>query len=256
MNTGSTMNRHPAAQELARAAEGLLEPTAAAGLDQHVNGCAECQDRRAGLQRVSLLLADVPAPVLPAALADQLNAVLRREQQRRERPAPQTEGATVATAARNRTGDGPYGSAGRPHPSLGRFGADLRKVSAGRRWGVPVLAAAVAAAVVGCGTYVLSASLGLNEPPSASVALSSGQLGAQASALRQRVDLQPHRFSQAWWCARRVVDAPIVGLASIRADGEPAVLVYTRAGADTRVTVVTGCDRGDPQAGPSVLVGG
>lgn len=249
--------QHASVEELADAAEGLLGADAAAQLRQHLSTCAECRARNADLGEVGALLAAVPAPAMPASVVARLNAAVRQEQQRRE-PLSASVGAepapTVGPRVHRVTGP-PYGTKARPHPSLGRFGADLRKVSAGRRWGIPVLAAAAAAAVVGFGTYVLSAGLGLDEPPAVSVTVNNGQLGPQASALRQRTDLEPHRFSQAWWCARRVTDAPIVGLATIRSGGEPALLVYTRTDRGPQATVVRGCDRGDPQAGPSVLLG-
>jgi hypothetical protein len=118
---------------------------------------------------------------------------------------------------------------------------------------VPALAAAVAAAVIGFGAYVVSASAGLNEPPVVA-AVSSSDLGAQAAAL-ERAGLGPHWFSRAWQCARGVVtDGRIVGLASSTVDGTPALLVYTRSGATTEVTVVTGCGTERPSPGQSAVV--
>ena len=113
-----------------------------------------------------------------------------------------------------------------------------------------LLAAAVAAAVVGFGAYVVSASAGLNEPPVVS-AVSSQSLAVQAGALERSQDLDPHRFSRAWQCARQATSGRIVALASSTVDGTPALLVYTRSGATTLVTVVTGCDgRRTPAVGP------
>ena len=51
-----------------------------------------------------------------------------------------------------------------------------------------------------------------------------------------------------------MTDDRIVGLASSTVDGTPALLVYTRSGATTEVTVVTGCATDRPSAGPSALV--
>ena len=84
--------------------------------------------------------------------------------------------------------------------------------------------------------------------------MSSQSLAAQAGALAQSQDLDPHRFSQAWQCARQATSGRIVALASSNLDGTPALLVYTRSGATTLVTVVTGCDGGRPSAGPSAPV--
>jgi hypothetical protein len=147
-----------------------------------------------------------------------------------------------------------------PHPppasrdqTLGTFGADLDKPRKSR-WVVPALAAAAAAAVVGFGAYVISARAGLNEPPVVA-AVNSRDLGAEARALeRASGGLSPHRFSQAWGCARHVTDERITGLVSSTVDGMPALLVYTESGDSTHVTVVTGCGGGTPAAGPSAVV--
>jgi hypothetical protein len=150
-------------------------------------------------------------------------------------------------------GNGASSSARGPRPTLGTFGADLDKPHKSR-WAVPALAAAAAAAVVGFGAYVISAQAGLNEPPVVA-AVNSRDLGAQASALeRASGGLSPHRFSQAWGCARHVTDERITGLVSSTVDGMPALLVYTESGDSTHVTVVTGCGGGTPAAGPSAAL--
>jgi hypothetical protein len=116
------------------------------------------------------------------------------------------------------------------------------------------LAAAAAATVVGFGAYVISASAGLNEPPVVA-AVDSHDLGAEAIALeRTRGGLSPHRFSQAWGCARQVTAGRITGLASSSVDGTPALLVYTKYDGSMQVTVVTGCAGGTPSAGPSAVL--
>ena len=72
---------------------------------------------------------------------------------------------------------------------MGNFGAN-RPAKSTRRWLVPALAAAAAAAIVGFGAYVASATAGLNEPPVVA-AVNSTQLGKQASALQQAADIDP-----------------------------------------------------------------
>lgn len=123
----------------------------------------------------------------------------------------------------------PHPPGGSRRPTLGTFGADLDKPRKSR-WVVPALAAAAAAAVVGFGAYVISA--------------------------RERASggLSPHRFSQAWGCARHVTDERITGLVSSTVDGMPALLVYTESGDSMHVTVVTGCGGGTPAAGPSAVL--
>ena len=146
----------------------------------------------------------------------------------------------------------PTPRAARPRTTLGAFGHDRPKRSASR-WIAPALVAAMAAGLVGFGGYVVSARVGLNEPPVVA-AVNSTDLGPDATALERVTDLDPHRFSRAWQCARRVTAGRIVGLASSTVDGTPALLVYTRSGGQAQVTVVTGCNGAEPSAGPSAVL--
>ena len=84
----------------------------------------------------------------------------------------------------------------------------------------------------------------MNEPPSGAAAVSSGDLRTQAGDLERGGDLDPHRFSQAWTCARQVTDGRITGIASVTVDGSPALLVYLD---DERVAVVEGCHENTPR---------
>jgi anti-sigma factor RsiW len=249
------VTEHPTRDTLADAAEGLLQPDAAEGVDAHVAGCAECRAELAAFSEVSTVLATAPAQAMPAAVAQRLGAVIAAEQSARE----------VSPVLRAVPGSGPdappvprhpYGTRRRLHPSLGRsFGEDLRRVSPGRRWGLPVLAAAAAALVLGFVAYVASATLGLNEPPAVSISTAPGQLVGQANELRARMDVDPHRFSAAWWCARRATSGRIVGLASTTTGSQPAVLVYVRSPHGLGVQVVTGCGTPDPVSTPWQRIG-
>jgi hypothetical protein len=141
----------------------------------------------------------------------------------------------------------------KPRRTLGTFGEDLKK-SSKSRWALPALAAGAVAAVVGFGAYLISASAGLNEPPVVA-AINSSDLGLEPRALEQAArGLSPHRFSQAWGCARKVTDGRITGLAASRVDGMPALLVYTKSDGSTLVTVVIGCACDTPSAGPSAVL--
>ena len=248
------MTDHPSRDTLADAAEGLLAPDAAAAVDAHVVGCAACRAELGAFAEVGTVLAAAPRPTMPAAVAARLRSVVAAEQAAREVSpvlhAVPGSGPDAPPVPRH-----PYGTRRRLHPSLGRFGEDLHRVSPGRRWGLPVLAAAAAALVLGFVAYVASATLGLNEPPVVSVSTAPGQLAKDATALRERTDVDPHRFSQAWWCARPLVDGRIVGLASTTVDGLPAELVYVRSSAGLGVSVVTGCGTTRPQASPWVRIG-
>ena len=235
---GPAASTHPSLTELAEAAEGLLDDARSVTTRAHLAGCPSCQRNAAELGAVSATLATAPPPRMPADVAARLDRVLAGEVQRRSRQPAR--------------GDGPEsGWSGQSRVTLGTFGADLPRRST-RRILLPALAAAAAAGVVGFGAYVASASAGLNEPPVVA-AVSSASLAVQAGAV-ERDGLAPHRFSRAWQCAREVTDGRIVGLAASTVDGTPALLVYTRSGATTDVTVVTGCATGRPSAGPSALV--
>jgi anti-sigma factor RsiW len=235
---GRAAAAHPSLIELAELAEGVLDQPQATEVQDHLSGCANCQRSTTELRAVSTTLAAVPAPVMPAEVAARLDRVLAGEVVRRTAVQPEPAEESVAT---------PYSS----RVTLGAFGAGRPRRSV-RRTVRPALAAAAAAAVVGFGAYVASASAGLNEPPVVA-SVSSANLGTQAGALA-RAGLEPHRFSRAWQCARKATSGRIVGLASSTVDGTPALLVYLKSGATTEVVVVRGCAGGRPSAGPSDVV--
>lgn len=64
---------------LADLAEGLLDKATAVSAQEHLAGCAECRDRAAELAAVSRVLAEAPAPPMPAYLVDRLDAALAAE---------------------------------------------------------------------------------------------------------------------------------------------------------------------------------
>ena len=237
------MADHPSTDDLADAAEGLLDPDRAARVAAHTAGCARCQETAAALARVSTALAAEPAPVMPDAVARRLADALAAESSHRATL------ARVAHAARG--GAHPLTSASRP--SLGHFDHHRARAPWWRRL-APLVAVTALAAVVGTGGYVASATAGLNEPPLVAVALSSDQLGSQARTLAADRDLDPHRFSHAWLCARTVTAGRITGLARARVDGAPVLLVYTRSEGATSVTAVTGCNAAAPAAVASATV--
>lgn len=243
---GKVEGAHPSMTELAEWDEGLLDPGRSAVLEAHVAACSRCSEARADVRAVSRRLAAVPAPApLPAAVAGRLDAVLAGEVARRDH-------RRTLTVVSGRGAEDPAGEAGWTRPTLGRFGEDLPR----RSWPrvlAPALAAALVAAVVGFGAYVVSATAGLNEPPVVA-AVSRQSLAAQAGALERNQDLDPHRFSRAWQCGRQATSGRIVALANSTVDGVPALLVFTRSEATTMVTVVTGCESGRPSAGTSAQV--
>ena len=231
--------QHLTTDELADAAEGLLNPERAAFAESHIADCPDCHAQSDALRAVTATLQAEPPRSMPEAVAHRLNDVVAAQQVQRADASVMGSGLeSVASRQRRAT--------------LGTFGEDLEK--ARPRWALGALAAAAVAAVVGFSTYVISASAGLNEPPPVA-AVNSRDLGADARALEQASGgLSPHRFSQAWDCARRVTDGRITGLAASSLDGTPALLVYTESDGSMQVTVVTGCGADTPSAGPSALL--
>jgi putative zinc finger protein len=230
---GSSAADHPSLDDLADAAEGLLDPDRAARVAAHLAGCARCRDAAAALSGVTTALAAAPDPgPMPDAVVRRLDDVLAIESAQR----------AAAQAAAQHGGAHPLAV---HRPSLGHFELHRPPARSWRRW-APALAAAALACVVGLGGYVASATAGLNEPPQVTADLSSADLGRQAAALAETRDLDPHRFSQAWLCARSVTAGRVTGLARARVDGAPVLLVYLRSEGATSVTVVTGCGGAAP----------
>jgi anti-sigma factor RsiW len=231
--------QHVTIDELADAAEGLLDPERAAFVDSHIADCPDCQAQSDALREVAAAMHAEPTLQMPEPVARRLNDVIVAERARRVSSSVKSDGVEVARSWQ-------------PRKALGTFGEDLTKPKS--RWALAALAAAVVAAVVGFGAYLISAGAGLNEPPVVA-AVNSRDLGADARALEQTSGgLSPHRFSQAWGCARKVTDGRITGLASTIVDGTPALLVYISSDGSTEVTVVTGCRAGTPSAGPSAVL--
>lgn len=232
------MADHPSIDDLADAAEGLLDPGRSRWVAEHLPGCATCQESAAALAAVSRTLAAAPAPTMPPAVAARLADAVAAESAHRS--------AISVPAART--------VRPRPRHSLGHF-ADRTPHPPWWRRLVPVLGVAATAAAVGLGGYVLSAAAGLNEPPVVGVALSTGDLAGGARALQASRDLDPHRFSDAWFCGRATTDGRITGLVRARVDGAPALLVYTREDGTSSVTVVTGCTSRLPSPTASAVLG-
>ncbi|TMQ90381.1 hypothetical protein ETD83_35710 [Actinomadura soli] len=64
---------------LADLAEGLLEDDQAASVSAHLDTCADCRDLSADLTDVSRILAEAPAPSMPAELADRIDTAIAAE---------------------------------------------------------------------------------------------------------------------------------------------------------------------------------
>lgn len=258
------MSDHISVDELADAAEGLLEPARADTVDTHVADCPICHETVDLLAAVTGTLAAEPDPMMPPGVIARLDAVVADEQTRRTAkgsgalgavgldPAGQPGGShqgavshgqsVIAWAPRQRLHPPEHDQSQRHHSQRGHYAG----------W---ILAAAGVATLVGFGGYVISARAGLNEPPTGVAAMSSSDLRQEASALEARGSVDPHRFSRAWSCARQATDGRITGIASVTVDGSPALLVYLSNTDGAVVSVVEGCDGQAPRVTATTPLG-
>ena len=283
-----SMTSHLAAEhltldELADLSAGELPADASTAAEAHLAGCAVCRSELTQLtaemgtvtSRLSELLGFEPSardirradegnpsrsdpatppgflPPMPVTVAARLDRVLAAESEVR-----QVGGGSGSGTGGSGTG-GP--GAGEPGGTVVPFASAPLKAPATasyvKQTGVVrlMLAAAVAAVVVGFGGYFISASAGLNEPSALSpTQVHPDALASQAGQLAQRQDLDPHLFSAAWRCARTVTTGRITGITPVYVDGEQNYLVYTRTGGVTYATLVRGCDTASPTAGRPV----
>jgi anti-sigma factor RsiW len=75
--------QHLTTDELADAAEGLLDPERAAFAESHIADCPDCHAQSDALRAVSATLQAEPAPTMPEAVAHRLNDVVAAEQVQR-----------------------------------------------------------------------------------------------------------------------------------------------------------------------------
>ena len=221
---------HLALDDLADLAVGELPGERAVAVEEHLTGCALCRAELAqlsgDLDRVAGRLAALPGETMPVTVAARLDRALANE------------AATVVPFRRSAPLKAPASASYVKQTGVVRI----------------MLAAAVAAAVVGFGGYVLSASAGLNEPSALSpTQVHPAALADQARSLAQNRNLDPHLFSAAWRCAREVTTGRITGITPVYVAGDENYLVYTRSGGRTYATLVTGCG-GTPSAGERVLL--
>ena len=270
------MNEHYSTEELADHDAGLVEAARERRLSQHLPNCPDCSDRLAAVRRVSLVLAAQPAPAMPADVFARLHHAVgsltstdltnhefpgdRSDRpQVQEDPDPYADQDRTAPArlAQDRavgaraTGEKP----GWLRPTIG----SLEKNVVRRRRPARVLLAALAtcglAAAVGFGGFVLSSASGHNEPVAGRPLVLNNGLGS-ATELQNRSGLSPHRFSEAWNCARQVTSGRITGIRVSVVNGRSGFLVFLNgAGKSTRVVFVSGCGT-SPSAGPSTVLPG
>jgi len=234
---------HLSLDDLADFAVGELPADSAAAVREHLATCSSCRaeldqlgdDLDQVTAELGAMGADTGPATMPVTVAARLDRVLAGEAD------SQTSGT------RGGIGGDASGTPRRPATPL-KAPATATYV---KQTGVVrlMLAAAVAAAVVGFGGYVISASAGLNEPTAVSpTQVHPDALASQAKDLAVSRDLDPHLFSAAWRCARKVTAGRITGITLVYVDGNQHYLVYTRSGGLSYATLVSGCDEGRPTA--------
>jgi hypothetical protein len=230
----------------------------------HLAGCATCRSALAELRtELDLVSAELgalgpqerPAPVpMPVTIAARLDRVLAEEASARwsgtqQAPVPGNVDPALPGALPGPERPGTVTPLRRPPLKAPATASYVKQTGVLRI----MLAAAVAAAVVGFGGYVVSATAGLNEPSALSpTQVHPEALASQAAALAASRDLDPHLFSAAWRCSRKVVSGRITGITPVYVDGQQNYLVYSRAGRITYATLVSDCGAPNPTAGRPV----
>jgi hypothetical protein len=247
--------------ELADAAEGILSPDRAAEIEDHLTVCGQCRDNAQALAGVQDLLSTAPVESMPDEVFARLQASLAEEQLHRE------GGGTSSTPESGPTDDGKdvpdhgkrraRGGGRLPKPYLAEHFTDT--LQSGRRlrgrFAAGAIGAAVLAASVGFGSYMLSASAGTAEPPADQpIVAQTGELAPTATAELRSGDLNSHPFSRAWWCVKSVTDGQLSGIRATVIGGESGYLAFLPGNGETKVVFVTGCDGGDPEVDTSVEV--
>ncbi|GAA2655725.1 zf-HC2 domain-containing protein [Streptomyces lunalinharesii] len=80
MTSTTGAGEHPEVSEISDLTDGLLSPSHTADLQDHLAGCALCEDVRASLDEIRGLLGTLPGPTrMPADVAERIDAALAAE---------------------------------------------------------------------------------------------------------------------------------------------------------------------------------
>ncbi|MFJ2646045.1 hypothetical protein ACIO1C_04830 [Streptomyces sp. NPDC087420] len=80
MTSTTDTTQHPDVSEISDLTEGLLAPSRAADVQEHLDGCALCTDVHASLEEIRGLLGTLPGPPrMPADIAGRIDAALAAE---------------------------------------------------------------------------------------------------------------------------------------------------------------------------------
>ncbi len=236
------VNEHVSREDLAEHDAGLLDAIRDRQVREHLAACADCSARLAAVQRVSLVLAAQPSPAMPADVFARLHATVT----------DLAAGTPDAPSSRV-----PGSSSGWDRPTMGTLETTLARRRRPAKILAGVLATCGLAAAVGFGGYVVSGLSGHNEPTADApmIVQSQGRTLGSVSELENRSGLGPHRFSEAWNCARQVTSGRITGIRASVLNGRSGFLVFLAGAEDsTRVVFVSGCGTSQPSAGPSTVL--
>jgi hypothetical protein len=134
------LTRHPDVVDLAEYAEGLLDDSRRAAVDQHVRGCLDCTRTLADLSALPDALAEAPVPPMPREVAHRLDRAITEEASAR---GSHWSGAAMVTSRR------PW-----------------------RRWLAPVVAAAAVVGAVAIAVPVLDDTEGNGDDSGAAIGTS------------------------------------------------------------------------------------
>lgn len=254
--------------ELADFTESLVPPERAAAISEHLAGCGRCRSDVEALADVHQLLADAPAESMPDEVFARLQDAVAAEQNQREasRSEHRLDDHLGPTAPTIGTGRPPYvdesgrpsvqGGGRFPKPNIAEHFTDTKHRRGGlrARFATGAVAAALLAATAGFGGYVLSATSGTDEPSADRPIVAGDQhaLASSAASAAAGGDLESHRFTKAWLCARKVTDGSITGIRPTVLNAQHGYLVFLDSGSSARAVFVYGCDTGTPTAGPTI----
>lgn len=258
-------DEHIDVEELADFTESLASPERAAAISEHLAGCAECRSSVDALAEVHRLLAEAPTESMPDDVFARLQVAVAAEQEHREASEQRLDDHLGPAAPTIGTGRPPYvdesgrpsvqGGGRFPKPNIAEHFTDTKHPRRGLRakFATGAVAAALLASTAGFGGYVLSAASGTDEPTDHPIIARNQQsLASAAASAAARGDLEAHRFTKAWLCARKVTDGSITGIRPTVLNDQRGYLVFVDSDSGSRAIFVHGCDTGRPTAGPAV----
>lgn len=196
------LRRHPDVVDLAEYAEGVLDASRQAAVEDHVRECADCTATLADLAGLSETLAEAPVSPLPTDVADRLDRVIAAEASARAAATTDKPSSTVVPIRER------------------------------RRWLTPILAAAAVVGVIGIAVPVLNN--GSDNSSESSAGSAADQSGGQSA---ERGGSAGNRAHSGPGVAPRVQVEGVPALSSDSFGGDVANHFYTdRYQARTRPT--------------------